>query len=449
VNNNLNSLKRESTKLSTKYYWILLSFFLNIMPNLRAQSFIRVQDSHFIKDGKPYYFLGTNFWYGMNLASKGEGGDRERLLRELDRLRDLGLCNLRIMAAGEGPETEPWRMKPALQPAPGQYNENLLDGLDFLLAEMAKRGMHAVVCLNNFWPWSGGMAQYRAWAEGSEIPYTGLEAGTGWLRYMNYTAGFYNNETAREAFRDHLRKIINRTNAYTGRPYKADPTIMAWQLANEPRGMFVPRSYLRWIHCTARLIKTLDPNHLVCVGSEGNTNIPTGNHFRKDHRSEYIDYTTIHIWVQNWGWYDPEQPEATFERAVDKAQRYLDRHLKKAGKLGKPLVLEEFGISRDGNSHDPVSAVEWRDRYYRIMFNLIYEKASEGSPVAGGNFWAWGGEGRPRRPKVVWQRGEDWTGDPPHECQGWYSVYDADESTLAVIREFAGKMGQLNGLLAK
>lgn len=428
-----------------KYPWILFFFLANISLSISAQSFVEVKNGHFVKNGKPYYFLGANFWYGMNLASAGEGGDRERLLRELDRLQALGIDNLRIIAGSEGPESEPWRLKPVLQPAPGQYNEDLLEGLDFLLAEMARRDMHAVVCLNNFWHWSGGMAQYRAWAEAGDIPYIDLEAGRGWLRYMNYTAGFYNNETAREAYRNHLRKIINRVNAFNGRPYKADPTIMAWQLANEPRGMFEAGAYRRWIHCSAGLIKELDPNHLVCIGSEGNTNIPTGNHFRKDHRSEYIDYTTIHIWAQNWGWYDPRRPATTFDRAVRKAIRYLERHLKKADKMGKPIVLEEFGISRDGNSHDPESTVEWRNRYFRTVFEWIRQRAEGGTAMAGSNFWAWAGEGRPRKPNAVWQRGDDWTGDPPHEYQGWYSVYDTDEGTLEIIREFASKMKKLRG----
>ena len=30
-----------------------------------------------------------------------------------------------------------------------------------------------------------------------------------------------------------------------------------------------------------------------------------------------------------------------------------------------------------------------------------------------------------------------WVGDPPHEPAGWYSVYDADLSTLALIRSHA------------
>ena len=31
--------------------------------------------------------------------------------------------------------------------------------------------------------------------------------------------------------------------------------------------------------------------------------------------------------------------------------------------------------------------------------------------------------------------GEHLLGDPPHEPQGWYSVFDTDETTLRLIRQ--------------
>ena len=74
------------------------------------KGFIKVNNTSFEIDGKPYYYLGTNFWYGLNLGSKGEGGDRERLIRELDRLKSMGVNNLRVMAGSEGPDNEPWRI---------------------------------------------------------------------------------------------------------------------------------------------------------------------------------------------------------------------------------------------------------------------------------------------------------------------------------------------------
>ena len=142
--------------------YLLVFIYLFLMTNtILSQEFIQVAGTEFRLKGKPYYFLGTNFWYGMNLGVEGEKGDRERLLKELDQLQSLGINNLRIMAGSEGPNSEPWRMTPVLMKSPGVYDEALFDGLDFLLSEMAKRDMYAVLCLNNFWPWSGGMAQYR------------------------------------------------------------------------------------------------------------------------------------------------------------------------------------------------------------------------------------------------------------------------------------------------
>jgi mannan endo-1,4-beta-mannosidase len=55
--------------------------------------------------------------------------------------------------------------------SPGVYDDNLFEGLDFLLSEMAKRDMKAVVVLSNYWTWSGGFAQYLKWAGYGDIPY--------------------------------------------------------------------------------------------------------------------------------------------------------------------------------------------------------------------------------------------------------------------------------------
>ena len=49
--------------------------------------FVQVKNGRFVRDGKPYYYVGTNFWYGAILASNGQGGDRHRLHKELDRMK--------------------------------------------------------------------------------------------------------------------------------------------------------------------------------------------------------------------------------------------------------------------------------------------------------------------------------------------------------------------------
>ena len=409
----------------------------------QGPGFINVNGKQFIRDGKPYYFLGTNFWYGMNLGSSGQGGDRDRLLRELDHLKKIGVKNLRVMGASEGPDTEPWRMRPALQVAPGEYNEEVLDGLDFLLAEMGKRDMVAIMCMNNFWPWSGGMAQYVSWQDDSEIPYPPICGEGDWQTYQEYTASFYSNENAVTDFFNHLRFTVLRENPYTGTLYRDDPTIMAWQLGNEPRGINNREDFTQWIENTAKYIKSMDSNHLVTIGSEGATAHPSsGNDFFADHQSSYIDYTTIHVWVQNWGWFDPYD-EVSLSSAVEKATAYINQHEVLAEKLNKPVVLEEFGISRDDNDHAVTASVTLRDEYYSQKFTHILDKAAAGSPLAGLNFWAWGGAGRPREPQAIWYVGDDFTGDPPHEHQGWYSVYNTDLTTLEIIGRYTRKFNSL------
>lgn len=389
--------------------------------------------------GELYTFLGTNFWYGMHLGSEVTG-DRSRLLEELDHLSALGIKNLRIMACSEGSQTAPWQVQPALQPTPGQYQPHLLQGLDFLLMEMAKRDMKAVVCLNNFWPWSGGMATYVQWVSGQEIPYPPPAEGGSWLRYMLYTSKFYSNEVAKSLFSDHVRAIVMRTNSLTGIAYRNDPVIMAWQLANEPRAIVRPRAYRKWIDETSSLIRSLDTRHLISVGSEGATPSRwSGNRFRRDHAFKNIDYMTVHIWLENWGWYDPTD-ETTYQSGLAQATDYLHHHVDEAAALGKPLVLEEFGIARDQRAYGSDSPTRQRDSFLQFMFKQTFDLIQD-DKLSGCNFWAWGGKGRPASPGAIWQPGEDLIGDPPHELQGWYSVYDTDTSTLEIIRNWSGRIG--------
>jgi len=422
-----------------------LILFWGLLSNAHS-AFVSVKDGRFVRNGKPYYFVGTNLWYGMNLGTVENAGNRERLVRELDRLQSLGIKNLRILAATEGPSQEPWRIVPALQNSVGAFDESLLVGLDFLLSEMNLRGMTAVVCLNNFWPWSGGMSQYLFWYGAGPIPYPPPQPWGNWYIYQRYTAQFYSNRNAIKASHNLIKLILERRNSINGLIYKDDPTIMSWQLANEPRGVNNTVKFQEWIDATALYIKNLDSNHLVTTGSEGETPWPdsSGLNFVRNHSSPHIDYTTAHIWVQNWGVYDPEDAEGTFNDSVNFMKAYLQDHIQKSKSLNKPLVLEEFGISRDRNSHNPLSSTYYRDRYYRAVFETVYAAALSEEPIGGVNFWAWSGEAYPLQPYGgYWKAGFPFLGDPPHESQGWYSVYDTDESTKKVVSEFALKMSEL------
>ena len=399
-----------------------------------SNNFIKVNGTQFELNKKTYTFIGTNLWYGMHLGFS----DKKRLLRELNQLQELGVTNLRIIALAEGPDTEPYRIIPANNYL-NNLREDIARGLDFLLDEMKKRNMHAVVCLSNFWPWSGGFAQYLQWAGSIDtIPYPMDTLGKqDWDLYQQITSNFYSDNAAKKIYLNSIQKIINRKNSISNILYKDDPTIMSWQLCNEPRGMKNVKAYLNWIEESAKFIKQLDANHLVSVGSEGLTTTPeyNGLPFIETHQSQFIDYTTAHLWIQNWNLYNPKNHNQTYPLAIQKATKYIEEHIQLSNQLNKPFVLEEFGISRNEGDFDIAASTKVRDDYFNFIFNLIYQNVKN-KKASGANFWAWAGEGRPKKYGGWWKNGDDVTGDPPHEQQGWYSVYNTDSSTLSIIKKF-------------
>ena len=404
--------------------------------------YITVDGGQFRLGDSPYYFVGTNFWYGAYL---GVGkANQQRLLSELDQLKSLGITNLRILA---GSEASALRMavSPAIMQKPGVYDETLLSGLDFLLDEMAKRDMKAVLFFSNFWQWSGGMAQLVGWDQ-NESPHDPDVQGD-WNGFMQYSAQFYSSERAKKWYNDYVLHLVNRINTVNGKHYKKDTAIMSWELANEPRpgsdegGHQQYEAFKQWISETARYIKTLDSNHLVTTGSEGSMGAARRlDWFEESHTSPDIDYLTVHIWPANWSWYDPKNPNQTFSEALVKSKAYFLEHVEVAKRLNKPLVLEEFGMNRDGGSFTPDSTTKYRNSFMKSLYELIEQQIRIGGPVAGSNVWAWGGVGRTQNEEYIWRKGDSFMGDPPQEPQGLYSIIDTDKATIALMSAHAANL---------
>jgi mannan endo-1,4-beta-mannosidase len=407
-----------------------------------SDNFVKVSGRYFVIGDEPYHFAGTNFWAGCYLGSDGSTGDRERLIRELDRLQSIGVSNLRIVGGSENSYLNN-EVQPAIQTAPGVYNEELLKGMDYLLSEMRKRSMYAVIYLNNYWWWTGGMCQYNAWSDSSAIVPDNGDFGL----VMDYSASFYINVKAMELFRNYVKYIVTRKNTITGEYYYNDPAIMSWQLANEPRPGRDNRladEYCAWIDSTASYIHSMDPNHLVSTGSEGlEGSVKDSALYVKAHSFKSVDYLTFHLWAKNWGWYDAEKPAETYPAAEQNAVNYINKHISIGNEINKPIVMEEFGLARDKEVYIAGSPTTIRDTYYNTIFNLVYDSAAAGASIAGTNFWAWGGEERGQHPDNVYRQGDKFVGDPPQEPQGLNSVFDADSSTIKIIKQHALKMKKL------
>jgi mannan endo-1,4-beta-mannosidase len=413
------------------------------IPAIPRSRFVRRRGATFNLGGRPYRIAGTNMWYAAYLAADGPIGNRDRLKRELDRLAALGINNVRILGSSEFSPLKN-SVRPTFRNRTHHFNETVLRGLDHALAEMARRGLTAVIYLTNFWEWSGGMMTYLYWTNGGR--YVNMnDPAHPWPQFPDMSSEFYGHSAAVAMFDDYVRAVVGRRNSVTGRLYRDDPAIMAWQLANEPRpggsgeaGRRHMKAYLAWIDGTARLIKSLDPNHMVATGSEGTMGCINDAQCVIDaHSSTAIDYVNAHIWPQNWSWADPKNLAGTWPTVERNTHDYITQQLAIARQLKKPLVIEEFGFPRDGGSFNPGSRTTFKDRFYQHIYSAVLDSVRSGGPLQGCNFWAWGGEGRAQHPDHHFVRGDtSYVGDPPHEPQGWYSVFDVDSSTQAVIRDY-------------
>lgn len=409
------------------------------------KEFVRVENGKFMIGDSIYRYIGTNLWYGAILGSQGRGGDRERLLRELDLLQENGINNIRVLVGGDGEENIPSHIMPVLQTAPGVYNDTILDGLDFLMAELEKRDMKAVLYLNNAWEWSGGYGTYLDWAGAGKTPNPAVD---GYQAYMDHVSQFVRNDSAKLLASNHIKNIVGRTNRYTKEPYSESESLMAWQIANEPRAFssdsVTKEAFADWIISQAALIKSVDSNHLVSTGSEGKHGCEGDFQlWERIHKDPNIDYGIFHLWPYNWGWINETNMVENVDTAKMKAREYIMPHYESMKEAGKPVVMEEFGYPRDGFIFTPGSPTEGRDKFYEYIFTLITDEGI----LEGCNFWGWGGYAEPAHEK--WEAWDDYTGDPAQEQQGLNSVFAKDKSTLGVISRATSKLQNNNKTLEK
>ena len=372
------------------------------------------EDGNILHNGRSEYFIGTNLWYAGRLAADEKG--RVRLERELDTLKSLGVTNLRVLAT-EGEDT---------------------DGLRYALDRMQERGMCAVLFLNNAWEWSYGYADYLEAAGAGPQP---RPAEDGYAAYMKGMGAFCVNDAAIALNHNHIRKTVEAL--------KNHPAIFSWQICNEPRCFSdIPDTrdaFVRYIHGTAALIKSIDPEHMVSTGNEGvrGCELDMGLYERVN-TCDDIDYITIHIWPYNWSWVKEDSVNDGIGNAIEKTGRYIDDHLELAKRIGKPLIIEEFGYPRDGFGFDRNCPTAGRDRIYDYVFSRVVESAANGGNIAGCNFWGWGGFAKPVHEK--WQKGDDLCGDPSQEAQGLNSVFATDGSTIRIIQSATRELAEMTRL---
>lgn len=405
--------------------------FIGLQKTYSQPNFVSVLNDKFFVDTQSYTFFGTNYWYGGYLAADTLHNGKQRLTEELDFLKYHGVKNLRVMIASEGTAEYPYRIYPSLQEKPGIFSEDILKGFDLLIVEAAKRSMKLVFVLNNNWEWSGGFGQYLEWA-GYKNPILPKTSNWDWDNYCDYISKFYSCDSCLSHYQNFIYKIIGRKNSISKINYSDEPAIMTWELANEPRPMrkSAISDYEIWVRHTSRLIKSIDKNHLVTIGTEGIIGTMQDSMlYERIHNLSSIDYLTIHIWPKTWNWYDGESSSSTADSTLQKTRDYIELHARLSKRIKKPLVIEEFGLHRDQNVFVEFSPTSHRDTFIQFVYRIGNE-----NHVSGYNFWGSFGMRDKKMEGDYWKKGTPYGADPPQEEQGLYGVYPSDTSTWNHIK---------------
>jgi mannan endo-1,4-beta-mannosidase len=271
--------------------------------------YVRVEGLGFRAGAAAFRVMGANCYY-LGFASDAMVSQVFQLASE------LGLNTLRTWAFWHG---EPDWTK-----------------LDRTIAWAEQRGMRLILTLINYWDDIQGM---RVWSE--RFGFEGQRP-------------FYEERVIREAFRSYVVGLLSRVNTLTGRRYRDEPAVLAWELANEPRCEGAdPRVVLDWAAEMSAAIKAEGAQQLVSLGDEGyfrrlgagSNALYNGSH-GMDHEALLgipdIDFGTCHLY--------PEFEAST--DAGDFGTRWIREHIEAARRASKPAIIEEYGIKADAARRD-------------------------------------------------------------------------------------------------
>jgi mannan endo-1,4-beta-mannosidase len=284
-------------------------------------AFVRAQGGRLLLGDAPLPPLGTNLYYTVEDLARGD----EAPLQVFDDARAMGMGVVRLWAfdAREGSPT-------ALQRGPDALDEANLRALDRAVAEAGARGLRVILTLTNHWDDYGGLAAYERWF--------GLPDRAAALR----------DPRVRRALADYGGALAARVNTLTGRAYRDDPTILGWELVNEPRCEVEgcsPALTTAFLVEVAQDLRRAAPHHLIGVGDEGFLGGEVGMDGRALARSGAFDWVSVHVWPQHWGaWRDPDGQSAWRVARVTQAGRaWIAQGAQVAREADLPLVVGELG----------------------------------------------------------------------------------------------------------
>ncbi|KAH6683872.1 glycoside hydrolase superfamily [Halenospora varia] len=290
-------------------------------PAAAFTSFAKTAGSVFNINGKSQYFMGTNsYWIGFLTNN-----DDVDLV--MSHLASTGLKVLRVWGFNDVTATPSsgtvWFQSFITGSSPViNTGADGLQRLDYVVSSAAAHGVSLIINFVNNWSDYGGMAAYNS--------YYGLSTTD--------PSQWYLSSAAQAQYQKYISTVVAR--------YKDNKAVFAWELANEPRCTGCDTSIItNWVKTTSAYIKSLDSNHMVTLGDEGfgltsplsppDTSYPfttgPGLNWTANLAISTIDFGTYHLYPSSWGETDSWAPS------------WISAHAVAAAKIGKPIILEEYG----------------------------------------------------------------------------------------------------------
>lgn len=206
-------------------------------------NFVRRKGSRLFIGEEPYRFSGPNiYWLGLDENVGGiDWPTPFRVTNALDTAVMMGANALRSHTLGVS-AGHPKSLMPRLR----ELNEEAFVKVDFALNEIAKRNLRVIIPFVCNWRYYHG----------------GKSTFTGW-RGLEDENAFYRDAEVISDFKWYIGQVLNRTNTISGKVYKDDPAIMAWELGNE-----LNDAPAAWVEDICSFIKSIDANHLVSHGKQ-------------------------------------------------------------------------------------------------------------------------------------------------------------------------------------
>ncbi|KAJ7636377.1 glycoside hydrolase superfamily [Roridomyces roridus] len=264
-----------------------------------ATGFIKTSGTKFTLNGAPYTVVGTNA-YWLSLFGYG-AADVNTALNDIVNSGATTVRGFNEVTTPTGIYFHLWNGTTA----------TVNTGAD---RHSRAHGIRIIIALTNNWSDFGGMDVY-----------TQQILGPGQFHDV-----FFTNPTLIAAYKSYVQAVVTR--------YVNEPTIMAWELSNEPRCQGTNTQPSPTCNNTS-----IDKNHLVAIGDEGFLNVPgdfdypysgtIGIDFVANLAIPTLDFGTFH---DNWG---------ESANTVGWGEQWITDHATAMTNADKPVIMEEFGTT--------------------------------------------------------------------------------------------------------